>query len=174
MDSRDRKGTTARDSLVRFSLGRDGTRLIWILLPTVLAIGLFLDVFTDCGNRNLAFTRAAALLTSIFVPWFAYMFGILTSWRGRLYADEARIEAKELFHSVLLVFAKSKGLEDDGRIDEVLKLSDHKEDFDSTKPTVALMEKASMRAHAVALFIVTFVWGFGDLIAKLIRQVVVE
>ena len=163
-----------RNAFVEWSLGSDGNRIVWVLLATVLLIGFGIDLFTAWGEKYLIFQRSGALLTAIFVPWFAVMFGKLSAWRSRLLVEQARIDAKELFSWYVEALAKSKGLDRAAEIDRVLKLSPQKEELAAAEPTVALLESASMVANAVALFTVTIVWGFGDLVMGCVRKLVVQ
>ena len=161
-----------RNVIIRWSYGRNGNRFVWVILIGGLLAGMIFDLFTDWGANNFAFQRTGALLTAVFVPWFAFIFGKLTIWRSHLFAEKARVEAKQMFAWQMEVAAKAKGREWKDRIDQTLQLSPQREHIEATEPTIALLEKASLFAYAWALFIATIVWGFGDLFAKLSRYVV--
>ena len=170
---RNQRITDIRKAAVQRMLGHDGNRIIWLLLFTVLPAGFGLEIWTCWGKLYGTFGRAGALLTAIFVPWFTFMFGRLTTWRSHIYAEQARIESKKMFGWLLQAKATERGLDRADEIDRVLKLSPQEQELASTIPTIELMEKASMKAFAIALFIVTLVWGFGDLIAGAVRKLMV-
>ncbi len=164
----------AKNAIRRWCYGRNGNRLVWLLLIGGLLAGLILDLSTDWGAKSFAFQRTGALLTAIFVPWFAFVFGKLTIWRSHLFAEKARVEAKQLLAWQLEALAKAKGLDKVDQIDKVLQLSAQKDDIAAMEPTIALLEKSSMFANACALFTVTIVWGFGDLFAGCLRKLMVQ
>ena len=137
------------------------------MIPTlVLATAFILEISFPKMHKCFLFQRSGALLTAIYVPLFAIVFGKLTMTRSRVLVDQARIECKELFHALMLAMTKSPNDATQTRIDEVLKLTAHKFEQNGLEETVSILERSTMWAFGIILFVVTIVWGFGDMISN--------